>query len=122
MDTATPRCSVRVLGALEDLVAQEGAALRARDFAAAAEIQVRVEPLVEFLAAPGRLDRQNAGLRARVASLRARRQETAEWLAAEIARTRNQLGQTQLSQRRVTQIAPVYGRAAPVSNHLSAVG
>jgi hypothetical protein len=49
METPAQRCA-RIVSALEDLVNQEAAALRAGDFDAVNEIQDRAAPLVEFLA------------------------------------------------------------------------
>ncbi len=120
MATTAQTCA-RLLVALEDLSAQEAATLREGDFAAVAEIQARSAPLVEYLGTHGPAIADGAFL-ARMRALLLRRSESAEWLAAQIERTREELRQTQASEQRAARIAPVYGSAkAPVAR-LSAVG
>lgn len=121
METSAQTC-VRLLIALEDLAAQEAAALDARDFPAAVTIQERAAPLVEHLATHGpAVAEKDAAFRARVAAFHAHRLKRGEWLAAQVDRVRAELHQMDASQRRVKQIAPVYGRATRSAGQLCAV-
>jgi hypothetical protein len=121
METAAQTC-VRLVAALEDLAAREAATLDTCDFAAAIEIQERAAPLVDHLVAHGPAAADRA-LRDRIAALLLRRAQTGEWLAAKIAAAREELRHTQVAQRRVARVAPVYGSAsAPRAMQLSAVG
>lgn len=123
METTAQTCS-RLLTALEDLAAQEAAALDARDFPAAVAIQGRAAPLVEHLAAHGPpVADKDPAFRARVAAFHAHRLQMGEWLATQVARAREELREMDSSRRRVAQIAPVYGRARrPQSRQLVASG
>lgn len=122
METPAQRC-LRIVTALEDLAAQEAAALANRDFAAVAALQERTGPLVDFIVSTGLSYVNTPALRARIGALHDRRNQTVERLASEMARTRADLEQTQVSQRRVAQIAPVYGQSSVVDRRqLQAVG
>ena len=110
-----------LLGALEDLVAQEAASLASGDFAAMIDLQQRAEPLIAHLG------RHGAGIvdddfRARVGDWLARRREIAGLLAARISETRERLNQLEASRRRVARVGPAYGQGAGMSRRLSAVG
>ena len=121
METPAQMC-VRLVTALEDLVAQEAATLQARDFAAAVVIQDRAAPLVSLLGTHGPAVADEA-LRARIAALLARRSQTGEWLSEQIRRVREELQRTEAAKRRVAQFAPVYSHAdSPPRRQLSAVG
>ena len=111
MDTARQRFA-RVVGALEDLVAQEAAALQVKDFSGVAEVQERAAPLVSFLAAHGSEISTDPVLAAGIRALQARREETSTRLAFEITLTRDELAQTLTTERRIAQVAPAYGAAA----------
>jgi len=120
METPAQTCA-RIITALEDLAAQEAAALETRDFTAAITIQDRAAPLVEHLATyAGEIT--DPALRARIAAVHARRDRTGEWLAEQISRVRQQLHDLEAGQRRVAQVAPAYGRGAGASRQLCAVG
>ena len=120
METYVQR-STRLVDALEDLVADETAALRTRDFAAAATIAWRAAPVVEWRVAHASVI--TPGLRERLARVHANRAANVEFLETEIGQTRESLQQLGASRRRVAQIAPIYGgRAAVQSARLSAVG
>ena len=122
METTAQTCG-RLLTALEDLAAQEASALEVRDFSLVVAIQQRAAPLVEHLATHGpAIAERDRAFGARVAALQARRLRSGEWLAAQVAQTREELAGMQASQRRVAQIAPVYGRAAKAPRQLCAVG
>jgi len=118
MATPAQTCA-RLLSALEDLVAQEALLLRAADFAGVLATQERAAPLVERLAAlAGTAD---AAIRVRINGVLSLRSRSLEWLAAEMARVREDLQTMQVSSRRVAQIAPVYGRHG-VTNQFRAQG
>jgi len=121
METPTQRW-VRIVTALEDLVAQEGMALASRDFAAMLALQERTAPLVDFLAASAVDDGREPGLRIRIAALHRQRTQNSDSLAAEIERTRADLHQMQVTRQRVARIAPVYGQAFPARGQWQAVG
>jgi hypothetical protein len=121
MESAARRFA-RLLGALEDLVGQEDATLRAGDFAAAGEVQRRAEPIVSGLGelGPGHAD---GPARARIAALLARRQHSMEWLESQLAAARAELAAVQHSQARVARIAPAYfGAPRGVVSRLNATG
>ena len=113
----------RLLAALEELAAQEAASLAARDFAAVVHLQERAAPLVAHLAehGPG-VAKDDPALVGRIAAWLARRHETGEWLAGQIARTKEKLSEVEAAQRRVARVAPAYGRGAEVSRRLCEVG
>ena len=118
METPAQTC-VRLLTALEDLATQEAAALEARDFATAVTIQTRAAPLVEHLAAHGpAIADKDPAFRSRVAAFHARRQQSGEWLATQVARAKEELLRMQAGQRRVARIAPVYGQPGRTSRQL----
>ena len=121
METPAQRCA-RIMTSLEDLAAQEAAALANRDFTALVALQERTEPLVDFFVrtAPGYLN--EPGLRARLSEFQRLRQKTSDALAVEIEHTRAELLQTRAAQRRAAQIAPAYGQLATRRRQLQAVG
>lgn len=115
--------SARLIAALEDLAAQEAAAVRTGDFVAAGALAERCAPLVdELVRQPNLLADER--LRGRLSAVRDRRAETSEALAAQMARTREDLQQTRVAQRRTAAIAPIYGArvAAKGASQLSLVG
>jgi hypothetical protein len=120
METPAQRCA-RIVSALEDLVNQEAAALRAGDFDAVNEIQDRAAPLVEFLALHA-TEGDTPQLRQRIGTLETQRQRSADELDAGIARLRDEMQRTTVARRRVAQIAPVYGRPSAPRPQLRAVG
>ena len=120
METPAQLCA-RLLVALEELASQEAASLEARDFSAVVHLQERAAPLVAHLAAHGPAVADTA-LRVRIAAWLARRHETGEWLAAQIAQTKEQLREVEAAQRRVSRLAPAYGQGGEVSRRLCAVG
>lgn len=109
MQTSAQRCA-RLVAALEDLAAQEEASLRAKDFAAVASLQARAGAVVADLVS--RAGEVSAVLRARIIAVLEQRERSSARLAEAIAETREALRETDRSQRRVAQVAPVYGRAA----------
>lgn len=108
METVEQMCA-RLVAALEDLANQEAATLQARDFTGAVTIQDRAAPLVELLVAHAP-EVTDSATRARIAALLAKRNQTGEWLAEQMARAREELQQTQVAQRRVAQVGPAYSR------------
>lgn len=99
----------RLLGALDELVAQEAATLNQRDFGAVADIQRRAQPLVDALSDLGIAAADDLA-RARVAGLLARRQHNIDFLESQLATARAELLSVQESTRRVACIAPAYGQ------------
>jgi hypothetical protein len=121
METPAQMC-VRLVTALEELAAQEAATLEARDFPVVVELQDRAAPLIQLLGAHA-ADVTDQKLRERVAALIERRNRMGEWLAEQIARVREELKQTEATQRRLAQVAPAYGYpATTTSRQLVAVG
>lgn len=120
METAAQTCD-RLVTALEDLFAREAVTLSHGNVEAAMGIQERASSLVEYLSVHGPRV-ADAALRDRIGALCERRSATSNRLAAEIVRVRDELGTTRMTQLRVAQIAPVYGRNAVASRQLSAVG
>lgn len=105
----TPAASfVRLLGALEDLAAQEDMLLATEDYAAVVRTQERAAPLVDELARLGAAA-ITSDLRPRLQALLERRERSQVRLAAQIAQTRDALLRTQSKQRRISQVAPAYG-------------
>jgi hypothetical protein len=121
METPVQRWS-RLVNALEDLVAEEAAALHGGDFDAANTIGDRAAMVVEWLVTHASVI--TPPLAERLASVQAKRAANAEFLEGEITRTRDNLQQVAIGRRRVAQIAPVYGRSAGTAqrSRLSAVG
>lgn len=121
METPAQTCS-RLMTALEELAAQEEAAVRTSDFAAAMEIQGRAEPLVGHLAAHGPAIADHT-LRTRVWSFLRRRAQTEEVLAAKISEAREEMQRTRAGQHRAARMAPVYGSSGGLRpRQLLAVG
>ena len=112
----------RLVAALEDLAEQESAAMVHRDFASLLAIQERAEPLVAFLVSAGNRDSIPAELSIRIATLRARREQTSRALAAELDKTRRELEETSVAQRQVARVAPAYGGGTIARRQLLAVG
>lgn len=108
MESPVQRC-VRIVSALEDLAAQEAAAVARGDFATVQALHDRSAPLVEFLAAAGAEALAAAGLRRRLAAVYELRARSGEVLAAAMAQVRVELAQTEAGQRRAARIAPAYG-------------
>src|ERR1051326_8674240 len=114
METPAQMCG-RLVAALEDLAGQEAATLQARDFVSAIAIQDRAAPLIELLVSH-KEDVTDAALRARMAALIARRNQTGEWLGEQMAKVREELQRTDAAQRRVAQVAPAYTQPTPATS------
>jgi hypothetical protein len=116
-----PQRVARLVTALEELVAEETTTLRHGDFAAAAIIAERAEPVVDWIV--NHVSLLTPELRERLAGVRSRRAANETLLAREIECAGTELRQVAASRRRVAQIAPVYGHApARRPLRLSAVG
>lgn len=104
----------RLVPVLEDLVDGERCAIEGQDFDSLAEIQSRLDPIIERLVelAPVASDE----LRARVLALISRRDEHSEWLGQELAEAKAELGRINAGRRNVAKLAPVYGRPAAASS------
>lgn len=110
MSSSPHRTFDRLLGALDELVAQETATLASGDFEAVADIQQRAAPLVDGLTALG-AEAADDIARARVAALLARRQHNIDFIETQLATAREELLALQEGARRVARVLPVYGRA-----------
>lgn len=119
---STHQRAARLIAALEDLVDQEAVCFRSRDLDAVNDIQTRAAPLVDALVADAtRITDQK--LRSRLAAVVARRNETAAAVAVHVQAMKDEIDRLQTTQRRASQIAPVYGRGFHASpRQLSAVG
>jgi hypothetical protein len=120
METAAQTC-LRLIGALEELGVHEKASLAARDFPAVALVQERAAPLVAHLAEHGPSVADDE-LRRRIAAWLARRHEYGEWLAAQIARAKQELAEIEASERRIRRVSPAYAREVEAASRWSATG
>jgi hypothetical protein len=110
----------RLLSALEDLVSREDALLQGMDFQGAVTIQERAGPLVCELARLASMPGV-AGLKARVMSLVAKRNESWRALDGHLARLQSELGKVAEARARLARIAPVYGaRRSNLDSRLNA--
>jgi hypothetical protein len=100
----------RLLGALDELIAQEAGNLAERDFEAVGAVQRRAEPVIAELAALAS-DVDSELARARVAAVLARRQHNLDLIESQLATARTELLAVQESTSRLGRIAPAYGRA-----------
>jgi hypothetical protein len=111
----------RLLDALDDLVGQEAATVRARDYEAVGHIQRRSAAVIEGLAALGPAV-ADARMKARVAALLARRQHNVECIESQLATTRNELAAIEQSESRMARIAPAYGSPPKSARKFHAAG
>ena len=107
---------IRLLGALEDLAAQESIQLSNEDYAAVRQTQEQAAPLIAELVRLGG-NAVTPDSRPRLAALLARRQRNQENLASQLAQVRDALVRTETSRRRVNQVAPIYGARQPSRKH-----
>jgi hypothetical protein len=119
-ETPAQQCA-RIVRALEDLAAQEAAAVETCDFTAAYGVQERAAPLVDFLVQQADSFRDEA-LANRVKAVHTLRAKTGERLGAEIVRTREALREMQAVRSRVAQVGPAYGRSRDPFGSWRAVG
>lgn len=120
METPAQRC-LRLVAALEDLVHQESATLAKGDWSGAAAVQERSGPLVDFLS-NDTAAKNDPALRARLAGIHQRRDESSRALQQKIEETRSDLQQTHAAKRRVAQVAPAYGASPSPRHRLQAKG
>lgn len=120
METPRQTC-VRLMGALEDLGAQESVCLGTKDFDALFAVQERADPLIKYLG-EHRADALAAGIEPRVEAWLALRQENARRLATEITAAKAQIDQLDANRRRLTRMAPAYGARDTKSPRWQAVG
>lgn len=121
MESPAQRCT-RIVAALEDLVAQEAAAVAREDFVAVQALHERIAPLVEFLVSAGADLLGAAGLRRRLTAVYDLRHRSGEAVAAAMARVRSELDANQASRRRAARIAPAYGQPGVRTSQLQAIG
>ncbi len=120
MQTTAQTCA-RLLTALEDLGEREAVMVREGDFTMVAELQARAAPLVDYLGEHGPAVADGAFL-ARIRAFLRRRKESSDWLAVQIAQTRNELQQIRTSEVRAARIRPAYSAPVLPVSRLSAVG
>lgn len=111
-------CS-RILTALEDLVAQEGAVLHVGDFGALEHIQTHARTLIDFLSAQPQA--ALAGLGERLQSLQATRRDHAARLEQAMATNRDELRVISARQGLIARVAPAYGANAGALRQISLV-
>lgn len=121
MESPAQRC-LRIATALEDLSAQEAAALAAHEFGTAIALQERAEPLVEYLSAHAEDAAHDARIAAQLIRIRELRGRSEALLSAEIERTRAELREAGAACCRLAKVAPAYGTARPAVPRLQAVG
>lgn len=109
----------RILAALEDLVAQEGAVLQSGDYAALDHIQTQAGALIAFLAAQPQTSR--AGLGAQLLGLQATRRRHAAHLEQAMASNRDELRVISGRQGLMARVAPAYGANAGALRQISLV-
>lgn len=120
METTAQRCT-RILGAMEDLLAQEAASLAVGDMDAVIALQQRIEPLVQDLGRRGPAV-DDAALRDRVAAWLGRRREISNQISVRVEELRRQISELDASRRRVARVGPAYAQAATSSQRLRLVG
>jgi hypothetical protein len=120
METTAQRCT-RLLGAMEDLLAQEAASLAAGDMDAVIALQQRIEPLVQDLGRRGPAVADDC-LRDRVAAWLGRRREVSNLLTARVEELRQQISQLDASRRRVARVGPAYTQVGVSAQRLRLVG
>jgi hypothetical protein len=99
--------AVRLLGALEDLTAQESVLLRTLDFADAVAIQERAAPLVDQLAVLA-VHPEVALLRAKVTGLVERRLQSRHFLDVHLVHLQSELRRIDEARTRLSRVAPAY--------------
>jgi hypothetical protein len=108
------QCAGRLLGALNELVTEEGMYLRAGSFELAAEIRQRTEPivnrLVELSTSPG-----VSAFRDQVAAVVERSARHAGFLQEKMEEFRAEIRRTDQARHRTAQLAPAYVRAPVVT-------
>lgn len=109
----------RIAEALEMLVAEEAVAVRSREFAAAAAIQERAAPLVEFLSVHAAHVSESRPV---IERLRGRREESSRQLEQAIGRMRDDLCALEFSRRRLARMSPAYVQSRPTPPRLSVAG
>lgn len=109
--------AVRLLGALEELVAQETHLLRTMDFVEAVDVQERAGPLVKLLCALAP-DPTVAELRPRVTTLLERREQNYHFLDIQLTRLQGELRRVTEARGRLNRVA-TYGSARPPESRLN---
>jgi hypothetical protein len=99
--------SARLIAALEELAAQEEAAIRSGELAGVEAVQERAAAIVAGLAEC--VSGMDTAGRERLLAVHARREHTSGWLSAEMTRAQAELRETGLARHRVARLAPVYG-------------
>ena len=113
MNESPLHCLDRLLTALETLAAEENVLLRASEFAAAASLAERMQPLLDRLAelarTPALAGRLDTALRARAAALRQHRLDGLSLLGVRMAEVKARLRVVLEAQALAGRLRPVYG-------------
>jgi len=112
--------AVRLVAALDGLIAAESIALRHADLRAAADVQRRATPLIAALADASRRGSIPAALIPRLRSITERRQQNQVSLAGLKALRRTRLGQVEALRRRLAGLKPAYARRRARSTFVAA--
>lgn len=99
--------ATRLLAALDDLASQESVLLRTLDFVDAVSLQERAAPLVDQLAALANHP-EVAVLRSKVTALVDKRQQSRQFLDAELGRLQAELRRIDEARTRLSRVAPAY--------------
>lgn len=110
----------RWIVALEDLAGQESLLLRGGDPHAARDVQARMSPLVDALAANAA--HADPAARARIGAIVARRSASERWLQDALDGGRAELRQIEADRRRLIRMRPAYANREAGGRQLSAVG
>jgi hypothetical protein len=113
--------AVRLVGALDELIAAEAVALRAADVHSALAAQRRASPLIVALAEIARAEGIPASLSARLRAITERRQQNQICVAEMKARRQPQIERLRLTRRRLSGILPAYGKVKPRSRFAATV-
>lgn len=106
--------AIRLLAALEELIAEEATLVRTMDFVEAVEVRERAEPLVEKLCALAN-EPAVAGLRPRLDALLERSGQNYHFLSTQLERLRTELARVNEASGRMRRLAPVYGTTRTAS-------
>jgi hypothetical protein len=120
METPVQQC-LRLLAALEDLVAQESHLIGAENYEEVIRVQERAAPIVERLVALA--PAADAGALRQASGLIERRRQNQELMARHVERTAAELDEAREARSRLTHFAPAYRVAPPATvRRLRALG
>ena len=120
METPQQRCT-RLASTLGDLADQEAACVRAGDFDSITALQQRAAVIIQELTANGALA-ADSQTRRQLATIVEKREKTASEIQTRVQRTQEKLDALDVSRRRASQVAPVYGRGGVERRKLAVTG